>query len=82
MKACFRISVILHLFLHACRNETKRNKIYNIYLTVKRLLEGGELADLILKLAPYLTRNRNEAVEEPKTDETQNGEGENHGVFL
>ena len=38
-------------------------------MTVKRLLDGGELADLFLKLAPYLPRNKDEAVEVPKTEE-------------
>ena len=40
-----------------------------IFLTVKRLLDGGELADLFLRLVPYLSRNRDEAVEEPKTED-------------
>ena len=46
------------------------------FLTVKRLLDGGELADLFLKLVPYVTHNRNEAVEEQKGEE-QNGEEQN-----
>ena len=47
-----------------------------IFLTVKRLLDGGELADLFLELAPYFPRNKNEAVEEQKGEE-QNGEEQN-----
>ena len=60
------------------------------FLTVKRLLDGGELTDLFLELAPYLHRNKNDAVEEQKGEEQngeehngeeQNGEGEKYLAY-
>ena len=60
------------------------------FLTGKRLLNGGELADLFLELAPYLQRNKNDAVEEQKGEEQnweehngeeQNGEGEKYLAY-
>ena len=53
-------------YIYFSKNQIKSDVIFR---TVKRLLDGGELADLFLRLAPYLARNRNEAVEEPKTEE-------------